>query len=123
MTLLLHLRGCQCTTTSEYHSPSRQTSSISILPLHSGPPRRPKTPLLHHKGHSTTWTHPLHNPRRPIIISSPFIRESDAEILHSVAPFPPHTRRPQFEVANKQFIIPIASGFIAFPNTDVTLRA
>jgi hypothetical protein len=51
------------------------------------------------------------------------IRESDAEILHSVAPFPPHTRRPKFEITNKQFIIPIASGFIAFPNTDVTLRA
>jgi hypothetical protein len=51
------------------------------------------------------------------------IREADAEILHSVAPFPPHTRRPQFEVANGQFIVPIASGFIGFPSTDVTLRA
>jgi hypothetical protein len=45
------------------------------------------------------------------------------EILHSVAPFPPHIRRPQFEVANGQFIVPIAFGFIAFPNTDVTIRA
>jgi hypothetical protein len=51
------------------------------------------------------------------------IREADAEILHFVAPFPPHTRRPQFEVANGQFIVPIASGFITFPNTDVTIRA
>ena len=51
------------------------------------------------------------------------IREADADILHSVAKFPPHTRRPQFEVANGQFIVPIASGFITFPNTDVTVRA
>ncbi len=51
------------------------------------------------------------------------IRESDADILSSVAPFPPHTRKPHFEVANKQFIVPFASGFIAFPTTDVTLRA
>jgi hypothetical protein len=51
------------------------------------------------------------------------IRETDAEILHSVAPFPPHTRRPQFEVVNGQFIVPIASGFIGFPNTNVTMRA
>jgi hypothetical protein len=48
---------------------------------------------------------------------------ADAKILHSVAPFPSHTRRPQFEVANGQFIVPIASGFITFPNTDVTVRA
>ena len=51
------------------------------------------------------------------------IRESDADILSSVAPFPPYTRRPHFEVANKQFIVPFASGVIAFPNSDVTLRA
>jgi hypothetical protein len=51
------------------------------------------------------------------------IRESDADILSSVAPFPPHTRKPHFEVANKQFIVPFASGFITFSNTDVTLRA
>jgi hypothetical protein len=51
------------------------------------------------------------------------LRESDADILSSVAPFPPHTRRPHFEFPNKQFIVPFASGFIAFPTTDVTLRA
>jgi hypothetical protein len=51
------------------------------------------------------------------------ICEADAEILHSVAPFPSYTRRPQFEVANGQLIVPIASGFITFPNTDVTIRA
>jgi hypothetical protein len=51
------------------------------------------------------------------------IRESDADILHSTSTFAPHTRRPQFEVANRQFIVPIASGFITFPNTNVTLRA
>ena len=51
------------------------------------------------------------------------IRESDADILSSVAPFPPYTRRPHFEVANKQFIVPFASGVIAFPNSYVTLRA
>jgi hypothetical protein len=50
------------------------------------------------------------------------IRESDVDILSSVAPFPPHTREPHFEVANKQFIVPFASGFIAFPTTGVTLR-
>ncbi len=51
------------------------------------------------------------------------IREADAKILHFVAPFPLYTRRPQFQVANGQFIVPIASGFITFPNTDVTIRA
>ena len=51
------------------------------------------------------------------------IRESDADILSSVVPFPPYTRKPHFEVANKQFIVPFASGVIAFPNSDVTLRA
>jgi hypothetical protein len=32
------------------------------------------------------------------------IRDSDAHILHSTTNFAPHTRRPQFEVANRQFI-------------------
>jgi hypothetical protein len=51
------------------------------------------------------------------------IRDFDAHILHSTTNFPPHTRRPQFEVADGQFIVPIASGFITFPDTDITLRA
>jgi hypothetical protein len=49
-------------------------------------------------------------------------RDSDAHILHSIMPFLPHTRKPQFEVANGQFIVPISSGLITFPGTTVTLR-
>ncbi len=52
-----------------------------------------------------------------------FIRDSDAHILHTTTTFAPHTRRPQFEVVNRQFIVPIASELIAFPDTNVTLRA
>jgi hypothetical protein len=37
------------------------------------------------------------------------IRDSDAHILYSTTNFAPHTRRPQLEVANRQFIVPIAS--------------
>jgi hypothetical protein len=52
------------------------------------------------------------------------IRDSDADILHFTSTFATHTRRPQFEVANRQLIVPpIASGFITFSNTNVTLRA
>jgi hypothetical protein len=51
------------------------------------------------------------------------IRDSDAHILHSTTTLAPHTRRPQFEVANRQFIVPIASGLITFLDINVTLRA
>ena len=51
------------------------------------------------------------------------IRDSDAHILHAIIPFPPHTRKPQFEVANGQFIVPTSSGLITFTGTNITLRA
>ena len=51
------------------------------------------------------------------------IRETDADILHSTTPYPPHTRRPQFEVANRQFISPIATGVLQFPESTVTTQA
>jgi hypothetical protein len=64
----------------------------------------------------------------PLSLSSPtathiLIRDSDAHILHSTTTFAPHTRRPQLEFANRQFIVPISFGFITFPDTNVTLRA
>jgi hypothetical protein len=51
------------------------------------------------------------------------IRDSDAHVLHSIMPFLPHTRKPQFEFANGLFIVPTSSGLIRFPGTTVTPRA
>jgi hypothetical protein len=51
------------------------------------------------------------------------IRETDADIFQSTTPYPPHTRRPQFEVANRQFISPIATGVLRFPESTVTTQA
>ncbi len=50
------------------------------------------------------------------------IRDSDAHILHSTTTFPPHTRRPQFQVANRQFIVPTASGLMASRSPAPTSR-
>jgi hypothetical protein len=51
------------------------------------------------------------------------IRESDADILHSATPYPPYTGRPQFEVASRQFISPIATGVLHFPDSAVITQA
>ena len=99
-TLLHHLRGCP---------------KLSALPY------PPQPSLL-----STTKSSPSITANLLIPDSGAnhiLIRETFADILHSTTPYPPHTRRPQFEVANRQFISPIATGVLQFPESTVTTQA
>ncbi len=51
------------------------------------------------------------------------VRASDSDVLDSITHYTPSHRRPHFEVANGASITPIASGFLRFPQTTVTVRA